>query len=115
MEAARDGRLCMSNNAAEREIRPLALGRRNWTFAGSDAGGHRAAAIYTLIQTARLNDVDPQKGSRRCSSWPIRSRAVLALAGPGFGGPQIGPWLAMLDMRPLIATKSGIWRDRFSA
>jgi transposase len=60
MEAARDGRLCMSNNAAEREIRPLALGRRNWSFAGSDAGGHRAAAIYTLIQTARLNDVDPQ-------------------------------------------------------
>jgi transposase len=55
-----DGRLCMSNNAAEREIRPLALGRRNWTFAGSDAGGRRAAAIYTLIQTARLNDVDPQ-------------------------------------------------------
>jgi transposase len=55
-----DGRLCMSNNAAEREIRPLALGRKNWTFAGSDAGGHRAAALYTLIQTARLNDVDPQ-------------------------------------------------------
>jgi transposase len=55
-----DGRLCMSNNAAEREIRPLALGRKNWTFAGSDAGGQRAAAIYTLIQTAKLNDVDPQ-------------------------------------------------------
>ena len=55
-----DGRLCMSNNAAEREIRPVAMGRKNWTFAGSDAGGHRAAAIYTLIQTARLNDVDPQ-------------------------------------------------------
>jgi transposase len=55
-----DGRLCMSNNAAEREIRPIAMGRKNWTFAGSDAGGHRAAAIYTLIQTARLNDVDPQ-------------------------------------------------------
>jgi transposase len=55
-----DGRLCMSNNAAEREIRPLALGRKNWTFAGSDAGGHRAAAIYTLIQTARLNAIDPQ-------------------------------------------------------
>ena len=36
------------------------MGRKNWTFAGSDAGGHRAAAIYTLIQTARLNDVDPQ-------------------------------------------------------
>lgn len=55
-----DGRLCMSNNAAEREMRPVAIGRKNWTFAGSDAGGHRAAAIYTLIQTARLNDVDPQ-------------------------------------------------------
>jgi transposase len=55
-----DGRLCMSNNAAEREIRPVAVGRKNWTFAGSDEGGRRAAAIYTLIQTAKLNDVDPQ-------------------------------------------------------
>jgi len=55
-----DGRLCMSNNAAERAIRPVAIGRKNWTFAGSDAGGHRAAAIYTLIQTARLNEIDPQ-------------------------------------------------------
>jgi transposase len=55
-----DGRLCMSNNAAEREVRPIAMGRKNWTFAGSDEGGHRAAAIYTLIQTAKLNNVDPQ-------------------------------------------------------
>jgi transposase len=55
-----DGRLCMSNNAAEREIRAVALGRKNWTFAGSDEGGRRAAAIYTLIQTAKLNDIDPQ-------------------------------------------------------
>jgi transposase len=55
-----DGRLCMSNNAAERAIRPLAVGRHNWTFAGSDEGGRRAAAIYTLIETAKLNDVDPQ-------------------------------------------------------
>ena len=39
---------------------PIAMGRKNWTFAGSDAGGRRAAAIYTLIQTAKLNDVDPQ-------------------------------------------------------
>src|ERR1700757_3448961 len=54
-----DGRLCMSNNAAEREIRPIAVGRHNWTFAGSDEGGRRAAAIYTLIHTARINDVDP--------------------------------------------------------
>jgi transposase len=55
-----DGRLCMSNNAAERELRSVAVGRRNWTFAGSDEGGRRAAAIYTLIQTAKLNDIDPQ-------------------------------------------------------
>lgn len=55
-----DGRLCMTNNAAERELRAIAVGRRNWTFAGSDEGGRRAAAIYTLIATAKLNDVDPQ-------------------------------------------------------
>ena len=55
-----DGRLCMSNNAAERALRCVAVGRRNWTFAGSDAGGRRAAAAYTLIETAKLNDVDPR-------------------------------------------------------
>ena len=55
-----DGRLCMSNNAAEREIRAIAVGRHNWTFAGSDEGGRRAAAIYTLINTAKLNNIDPQ-------------------------------------------------------
>jgi transposase len=55
-----DGRLCMSNNAAERELRAVAMGRKNWTFAGSDEGGKRAAAIYTLIATAKLNNVDPQ-------------------------------------------------------
>lgn len=54
-----DGRLCISNNAAEREIRAIAVGRNNWTFAGSDEGGRRAAAIYTLINTAKLNGVDP--------------------------------------------------------
>lgn len=54
-----DGRLCLSNNAAERAVRSIALGRKNWTFAGSDAGGRRAAAMYTLIETAKLNDVDP--------------------------------------------------------
>ena len=55
-----DGRICLSNNAAERAIRPLALGRRSWLFAGSNRGGLRAAAMYTLIGTAKLNDVDPQ-------------------------------------------------------
>src|SRR5438105_967178 len=55
-----DGRRCMSNNAAERALRTVAVGRNNWTFAGSHEGGRRAAAFYTLIETAKLNDVDPQ-------------------------------------------------------
>ncbi len=55
-----DGRLCMSNNAAERAVRCIAVGRKNWIFAGSDEGGRRAAAVYTLIETAKLNDIDPQ-------------------------------------------------------
>ncbi|MCS3695192.1 transposase [Bradyrhizobium elkanii] len=55
-----DGRICLSNNAAERALRGVAVGRRNWTFAGSDAGGNRAAAVYTLIETCKMNDVDPQ-------------------------------------------------------
>jgi len=55
-----DGRVCLSNNAAERAVRGIAVGRRNWTFAGSDEGGRRAAAVYTLIETCKLNDVDPQ-------------------------------------------------------
>ena len=55
-----DGRACMTNNAAERALRPVALGRKAWLFAGSVAGGERAALIYTLIQTAKLNNIDPQ-------------------------------------------------------
>lgn len=55
-----DGRLEMTNNAAERAIRPLALGRKNYRFAGSDEGGIRAAAIYTLVETAKLNGLDPE-------------------------------------------------------
>src|ERR1700722_4532186 len=54
-----DGRICLSNNAAERALRGIALGRKAWLFAGSDRGGERAAIILTLIQTAKLNDVDP--------------------------------------------------------
>lgn len=55
-----DGRICLSNNAPERALRGVAIGRANWTFAGSDAGGHRAAAVYTLVETCKLNNVDPQ-------------------------------------------------------
>src|SRR3981189_3598432 len=55
-----DGRICISNNAAERALRGIALGRKAWLFAGSDRGGERAAIMLTLVQTAKLNDVDPQ-------------------------------------------------------
>jgi len=55
-----DGRVCLSNNAAERALRGVALGRKAWLFAGSDRGGDRAAFMYTLIVTAKLNNIDPQ-------------------------------------------------------
>jgi transposase len=55
-----DGRICLSNNAAERALRGIALGRKSWMFAGSDRGGQRAAAMYSLIVSAKMNDVDPQ-------------------------------------------------------
>ncbi|HEX6142481.1 MAG TPA: IS66 family transposase [Geminicoccaceae bacterium] len=55
-----DGRICSSNNAAERALRGIALGRKSWLFCGSDRGGERAAVMYSLIGTAKLNGVDPQ-------------------------------------------------------
>lgn len=71
-----DGRLDMTNNAAERAIRPIAIGRKNWTFAGSDDGGRRAAVMYTLIETAKLNGLDPEAYLRavigRIAQHPIR-------------------------------------------
>jgi transposase len=55
-----DGRICLTNNAAERALRGIALGRKSWLFAGSDRGGQRAAVMYSLIVSAKMNDVDPQ-------------------------------------------------------
>ena len=70
-----DGRLEISNNAAENQIRPLKLGAKNWLFAGSDAGGERAALFYTLIRTAKLNGLEPEAYLRnviaRIGSHPI--------------------------------------------
>jgi transposase len=79
-----DGRVDLSNNAAERAVRGIAVGRRNWTFAGSDAGGRRAAAIYTLIETCKLNGIDPR-------AWLADVLARL----PGHPARRIGellPW-----------------------
>ena len=55
-----DGRICLTNNAAERALRGVALGRKAWLFAGSPRGGDRAAFMYSLIVTAKMNDIDPQ-------------------------------------------------------
>lgn len=55
-----DGRICLSNNAAERALRAVALGRKAWLFAGSDRGGERAAVMLSLVTTAKLNGVDPR-------------------------------------------------------
>jgi len=55
-----DGRICLTNNAAERALRGIALGRKSWLFAGSDRGGQRAAVMYSLIVTAKMNNIDPQ-------------------------------------------------------
>ena len=55
-----DGRICLSNNAAERALRHIACGRKSWMFCGSDRGGQRAAVMYSLIATCRMNDIDPE-------------------------------------------------------
>lgn len=76
-----DGRVEIDNNAAERSIRGIALGRKNYLFAGSDAGGERAAAIYSLIETAKLNSMDPEAYLRdvlaRIADHPINRVADL--------------------------------------
>ena len=58
--ASANGSLAIDNNAAERAVKPVALGRKNWTFAGSEGGGKAMAVAYTLIETAKMNGVDPQ-------------------------------------------------------
>ncbi len=78
----RDGRACLHNNAAERQMRPLTLGRKNYLFTGSVEGGKRAAIIYTLIGTAELNGWDPQAYLRilfdRIADHPINRLGELA-------------------------------------
>lgn len=91
-----DGRIEIDNNTAERSIRPLVIGRRNYLFAGSDGGGHSAAVIYSLISTARLNDVEPYAYLRavleRIADHPINQIDELL------------PWRLALQNDPLLKT-----------
>ena len=77
-----DDRLEIDNNAAERALRGVALGRKNWLFAGSDKGGERAAAIYSLIEAAKLNGVDPEAWLRNTISRIADHPRTLALELP---------------------------------
>jgi transposase len=79
-----DGRMCLTNNAAERALRGFALGRKAWLFAGSERGAARAAAITTLIATAKLNDIDPL-------SWLADGLARIA-GTPQSRLPELLPW-----------------------
>jgi hypothetical protein len=76
-----DGRLEIDNNAAENALRSVAIGRNNWTFSGSDAGGERAAVIYSVIESARRHGLDPYAYLRdvlgRVSTHPQRRIAEL--------------------------------------
>ena len=91
-----DGRLEIDNNAAERAIRALVLGRKNWLFAGSDDGGERAAAIYSLTETAKLNRIDP-------AAWLTNVLARLA-THPAKRIDELLPWRwAAAQDRPAVA------------
>jgi transposase len=95
-----DGRICLSNNAAERAVRGIALGRKSWLFCGSDRGGERAAVMYSLIVTAKMNDIDPQAWLAdvlaRIAEHPVqRLDELLPWNWRPFGTPAsraAGPW-----------------------
>jgi hypothetical protein len=92
-----DGRIEIDNNIAERALRAVALGRKNYLFAGADSGGERAAAIYSLTGTAKLNGLDPEAYLRyvleRIADHPINRIAELL------------PWNVAedLEQRPALA------------
>jgi hypothetical protein len=87
-----DGRVCLSNNAAERALRGIALGRKSWLFCGSDRGGQRAAAMYSLIVTAKMNGVDPQ-------AW-LADILLRIAAHPAHRLDELLPW----NWKPQVVT-----------
>jgi len=95
-----DGRIEIDNNAAERSLRTVALGRKNYLFAGSDEGGRRAAAIYSLIGTARLNGLDPMRYLRHVLSV-IASHSINKI-------DELLPWKIQITSDQVIDTQEAV-------
>ena len=89
-----DGRLEIDNNAAERALRVVALGRKNYLFAGSDTGGERAASIYSLIGSAKLNGLDPEAYLREVLSR-IADHPITRIE-------ELLPWKVAANLPPVI-------------
>jgi transposase len=96
-----DGRVCLSNNAAERALRGIALGRKSWLFCGPDRGGRRAAAMYGLIVSAKMNDVDPQ-------AWLADVLARIA-AHPTHRLDELLPWNWKTVHQQGLAMQAACW------
>ena len=90
-----DGLAEIDNNIAERAMRSVAIGRKNWLFAGSKAGGERAAAIYSVIETAKLNGIEPQ-------AYIADVIAKIASGWPASRWDELMPWNWTTGEQPLI-------------
>ena len=95
---ADDGHLEIDNNAAERALRAVALGRKNFMFAGSDRGGERAAAMYTLVGTAKLNGINPEAYLRHVLAC-IADHPIHRIA-------ELLPWAVAAELLPMDAART---------
>lgn len=106
-----EGAAEIDNNAAERAMRAIAIGRKNWLFAGSVAGGERAAAIYSVIETAKLNGVEPQAYianiiEKFASGWPTHA-GTNSCRGTGQVQPHPQAWRRNYRGGPATLTRQG--------
>jgi hypothetical protein len=106
-----------NNNAAERALRGFALGRKSWLFAGSERAGQRAAAMYSLIVTAKMNDLDPQAWLAECSlespSIQLISSTSSSLGIGSRGQPDSPPDRRYLRFSPNAFPAAGVLHDPF--